>query len=68
MDISGHRIHFITGEDDLVVGKDGSERLAKILESHGNQVTVERPTKLGHHLPELAAGYVKKYVKSEGII
>ncbi|EQC44529.1 alpha/beta hydrolase family protein [Bacteriovorax sp. BSW11_IV] len=68
MDISGHRIHFITGEDDLVVGKDGTERFAKILERHGNQVTVEKPTKLGHHLPEMAAGYVKKYLKSEGII
>lgn len=68
MTISGHKVHFITGKDDLVVGDDGTERMAKILSDHGNEVSVEKPTKLPHHQPEMAAGHVKKYLKKQGIL
>ncbi len=63
--ISDKRIHFITGEDDMVVGEDGTERMAEELIQQGNKVTIEKPVKLPHHLPEQAAGFIKKFLKSE---
>lgn len=63
-----HRIHFITGEDDAVVGKDGTERLAKFLEDQGNIVSVEKPSKLSHHMPELAAPHIKKFLKDQDFL
>ncbi len=66
--ISGHRVHLITGMDDLVVGKSGSERLKELLEGLGNQVTLDRPTKLPHHMPEMGAPFVKKFLKTEKLI
>jgi alpha-beta hydrolase superfamily lysophospholipase len=66
--IKGQRIHFITGQDDLVVADDGTERLVDQLIRLGNEVTLERPTKLPHHQPELAAGHVKKFFKKSGLI
>ncbi len=68
LSITGHRVHLITGMDDLVVGKSGSERLKQLLEDKGNTVSLNRPTKLPHHLPEMGAAFVKKFLKSEGII
>ncbi|MDO9181266.1 MAG: hypothetical protein Q7U04_02605 [Bacteriovorax sp.] len=57
-------IHLITGADDLVVGNDGMERLAANLGTKNNSVTIEKPTKLPHHEPQLAAAYVKKHLKN----
>lgn len=65
--INNKKIHFITGMDDLVVAKDGTERFMKILEEQNNEVSIERPTKLPHHQPELAAGHIKKYFKQCGL-
>lgn len=62
--ISGQRIHLITGVDDLVVGSDGMERFMEHLKLQGNEVSFEKPTKLPHHEPELAASHVKKFLKS----
>jgi predicted esterase len=56
-------IHLITGTDDLVVGIDGMEKFAEVMIAKGNNVTMERPSKLPHHEPQLAASYVKKYLK-----
>lgn len=61
--ISGQTIHLITGEDDLVVGNDGTERFRESLLQKNNTVTMEKPTKLPHHEPNLAASHVKKYLK-----
>ena len=66
--ISNHRIHLITGEDDAIVGKTGSELLKEELENLGNQVTLEKPQKLSHHMPELAAVHIKKFLKKESIL
>lgn len=66
LDIMGESIYLLTGEDDVVVGKDGSERLALQLEQLGNQVIVEKPQKLGHHLPENAAPHIRKVLKDLG--
>jgi predicted esterase len=66
--VSGRRIHFITGEDDMVVGKDGSERLAQQLTTLGNEVTISKPKRLAHHLPELAAGHIKSFLKEVNFI
>lgn len=56
-------IFLLTGEDDVVVGKDGTERLQDQLETQGNRVTLEKPAKLAHHLPENAAPHIKKWLK-----
>lgn len=64
--IEHKKVHFITGQDDLVVDKDGTERLMEILKTLNNEVSLERPTKLPHHQPEMAAGHIKKYFKQRG--
>jgi predicted esterase len=66
--VKGHTIHLITGLDDLVVGEDGAERFKALLDANGNITTIEKPTKLPHHEPQLAAGHIKKYLKSVGLI
>lgn len=66
--MTSQKIHFITGQDDMVVSKDGSERMAEILIEKRNVVTVEKPTRLPHHQPELAASNLKKYLRSCSII
>lgn len=61
--VHGLSVHLITGADDLVVGQDGMERFASFLIAESNNVTMEKPTKLPHHEPQLAAAYVKKHLK-----
>lgn len=63
LDISNQTVHLITGADDLVVGADGMERFAESLIAKNNTVTFEKPLKLPHHEPQLAAAHVKKYLK-----
>jgi alpha-beta hydrolase superfamily lysophospholipase len=63
VDLHDLTIHLITGVDDLVVGTDGMERFAESLIAKNNTVTFEKPTKLPHHEPQLAAAHVKKYLK-----
>lgn len=67
MKITGQKIYFLTGKDDLVVGTDGTERLVQHLRQQDNQVELEKPTKLPHHQPELAAAHIKKYLKTQGL-
>ncbi len=64
LNITGQHIHLITGVDDLVVGEDGMERFAESLIAKKNTVTFEKPTKLPHQEPQLAAPHVKKYLKT----
>lgn len=61
--IENANIHLITGIDDLVVGEDGMERFAEVLIAKKNNTTFEKPTKLPHHEPQLAAVHIKKYLK-----
>lgn len=68
LQIIHHRIHFITGADDAVVGKDGSERLCEFLSESGNIVSIEKPAKLSHHMPELAAPHIKKFLKDHSLL
>ncbi|MBC7540867.1 MAG: alpha/beta hydrolase [Bacteriovorax sp.] len=63
IDVHDLTIHLITGADDLVVGNDGMERFAEVLKAQNNSVTTEKPAKLPHHEPQLAASYLKKYLK-----
>lgn len=62
--VHGKDIHLITGIDDLVVGEDGMERFREYLITQDNRVSIEKPTKLPHHEPRLAASHVKKYLKA----
>ncbi len=68
MNISQQKIYLLSGEDDVVVGKKGIERMAKILQDHNNQVSLEKVIKLPHHTPELAAPHLKKWLKSQGYL
>lgn len=63
LQLSHHKIIFLTGKDDVVVATDGSERLAEQLERLGNEVLLIRPTRLPHHMPELAASHILAQVK-----
>lgn len=66
LSLTGRNIYLLTGADDVVVGKDGTERLKEQLESLGNEVILEKPSKLAHHVPENAAPHIKKWVKDRG--
>ena len=66
LDLTQESIYLLTGEDDVVVGKDGSERLRDQLLALGNDVVLEKPNKLAHHLPESAAPHLKKWLKDQG--
>lgn len=61
---SGERIHFICGENDIVVPKNGAEELAEILRSKGNDVSLEKPRHLPHHEPAYAAPLIEKAILS----
>jgi hypothetical protein len=61
--VEGQIIHLITGVDDLVVGEDGMERFAEVLDEKNNTVFIEKPNRLPHHEPQLAAPHVKKILK-----
>jgi len=63
IEMSNQDVHLISGDDDLVVGGDGMERFMESLVKKGNRVTMEKPSKLPHHEPQLAASHVKKYLK-----
>ncbi|MBC7714439.1 MAG: alpha/beta fold hydrolase [Rhizobacter sp.] len=63
IELADSDIHLITGIDDLVVGDDGMERLQESLSKKNNRVSIDKPSKLPHHEPALAASYVKKYLK-----
>jgi hypothetical protein len=67
LEVKNHIVHLITGEDDLVVGDQGTERIAELLKINGNTVSLEIPSKLPHHFPEQAASFIKKYLKKEGL-
>lgn len=66
LDFMGESIYLLTGEDDVVVGKDGTERLGQQLENLGNRVIIEKPKTLAHHLPENAAAHIRKYLRDLG--
>ena len=63
LDIRDVAVHLITGADDMVVGEDGMERFMQHLLIQNNTVTMDKPTKLPHHEPQLAATHIKKYLK-----
>ena len=66
--LKNKNIHMITGIDDLVVKKQGTELLKDILEENGNQVSLDIPKSLPHHLPENAASYIKSYLKKNDLL
>ena len=61
---TNERIHLIAGEDDIIVPKNGVENLAKILEEKNNIVTFEKPRRLPHFEPMLAAPYLEKIIST----
>ncbi len=63
--IKNQKIHLITGIDDLVVGNDGMERFRDKLIENSNDVSFEKPSRLPHHEPNLAAVHIKKYLKDK---
>ena len=61
--IADKQIVVINGEDDAVVGTDGSQRLIDYLEDLGNHVYSESPKNLAHHKPDLAAAHIASILK-----
>ena len=61
--ISDRQFVVINGEDDAVVGMDGSQRLIDHLEASGNNVVVDHPKGLPHHKPDLAAAHIASMLK-----
>ncbi len=65
LQLSGERIHLITGEDDMVVGVGGLENFSEHLLKLNNHVTLFKPKKLAHHEPTLAAPHLNAFLKTE---
>jgi predicted esterase len=65
MKISDERIHLITGEDDMVVGRGGLTHFAEHLKKQNNHVTHFEPKKMAHHEPTLAAPHINAFLKQE---
>ena len=67
LNIKNKRIHFITGEDDIVVGAQGTESIIDAIKDH-NEVSFLKPPSLPHHQPELAAPHIKQFLKQNNLI
>ena len=65
LNVTGERIHMITGLDDVVVGKGGLEALSNHLKMNGNTVSEIEPKKLPHHEPSLASVHIYSFLKKE---
>jgi predicted esterase len=65
VDLTGKRIHLITGIDDLVVGPGGMKALEETLDSLGNNVSSNEPKKLPHHEPTMAASHINAFLRKE---
>lgn len=63
--VSGKRIHLITGADDVVVGENGMEYLAKLLEQKMNIVSTAKPNRMPHNEPSVAASHIYSFLKKE---
>lgn len=61
--VSRQRIHLITGEDDIVVGRGGVEAFVEVLERNGNSVTWQMPKRLPHHEPGAATSHLYSFLK-----
>lgn len=66
--LQNKKVILLTGQDDVVVGKGGMELLAAQLEEQGNEVIVEKPLKLAHHMPETAAPHLRKILRDHELI
>lgn len=64
----GKDIYLLCGADDSVVGKDGAERMQELLQAKGNRVILDKPTRLPHHEPQLAAPHLKKLLRDHDLI
>lgn len=65
LQLSGKRIHLITGEDDLVVGAGGMADMHRYLTEQGNSVTMFEPKHLAHHEPKNVAPHLYAFLKQE---
>lgn len=65
IEVNDKRIHLITGEDDVVVGKGGMQYLADVLTGKQNTVTMSEPKRLPHNEPSLAASHIFSFIKKE---
>lgn len=68
LELENKEIYLLCGEDDNVVGADGAERLQQMLQAQGNKVILEKPKRMPHHQPELAAPHLKKFLKDHCLI
>lgn len=62
MIITDQNIILISGEDDLVVGKQGMENLMQHL-GNTNHYTMIKPPYLGHHFPDKVSSFLERPLK-----
>lgn len=63
LSLKGRRVHLICGENDGIIFDDGVTGMESMLLHLGNAVTITRPKRLPHHLPDLAAVHVDQAVR-----
>lgn len=63
LSVKGKRVHLICGENDGIIFDDGVKGMEELLLHLGNQVTIARPRRMPHHLPDLAAVHVDQAVR-----
>lgn len=68
LELENKEVYLLCGEDDNVVGADGAERLQQLLLDQGNKVILEKPKKMPHHQPEMAAPHLKKLLRDHSLI
>ena len=66
--VSGATVYLLCGQDDLVVGVEGADRLKTHLEAQHNRVFLEKPRRLAHHEPEGAAVHIKRFLSERGLL
>lgn len=63
LSIENEEILLITGQDDIVVGKEGARNLKAALEEKRCIVHLEEPKSLPHHFPDRAAPHIWAHLK-----
>lgn len=61
--VNNKRVHLICGENDGIIFDDGVKSMETLLLQLGNQVTVARPKRLPHHLPDLASIHLEQAIR-----
>ena len=68
LQIEDRHIYLLCGDDDIVVGEDGPERLQTFLQEQNNCVILDRPKRFPHNNPDRAASFIKSFLVRQKIL